>query len=625
MLAVARAHTATTLCRGEHSKLLLPSTKWQQFNELLKLTLQADITNYRFWNRNQKCLVEMNNTLLSTSNYQAERKDEDSTVYIDAINFEDVIKVNFEYESNFYSIDTLKTIRICDLLKNLEIQTLTDNYVLVLNSHEENKEPLLQLQADFQQPVGSLTSDKQVNIRISTLITVERYGENNPMLIPISSRNVTTKHILHSVIKIDGYLASLTTMTILDDNQLLSFVKETKFYLLKERETCLVTINTPKIEQLIVINDDNDQTDGEKRCSIYSTITQIRTLFAVPAEQFLVHSNDFIPSNELQLSSLLPSPDVRIIAFSLTYENLPITIRIRDKNQCLVMFNCSKFTTIKRLCEIGCLLFKQNSEFYQLLVDDSNIDETLTAEDIYDNFNEFIFQLSCTANINCYIEYETRTIELPCSLKTLTKDVFLSALQKFEVDDDKQNYGLYTIDDDVQIDLDNPIEDYLDILIENSDAKLVFSVMAVAAEVITYITNAFPNAPHLLGQIVSKYAPQLTWCAAFGLSAVWEYVYDRLHEQNPETIPLTSASEKVAETSSPSGQGPHIRNGYSDADKKALEQILENATKLEPKGQLHQYCKKGTYDDAKQDLEKLSGNMFHHLLFSCQFRAVFRT
>ncbi|CAF1350848.1 unnamed protein product [Didymodactylos carnosus] len=133
--------------------------------------------------------------------------------------------------------------------------------------------------------------------------------------------------------------------------------------------------------------------------------------------------------------------------------------------------------------------------------------------------------------------------------------------------------------------------------------------MAVAAEVITYITNAFPNAPHLLGQIVSKYAPQLTWCAAFGLSAVWEYVYDRLHEQNPETIPLTSASEKVAETSSPSGQGPHIRNGYSDADKKALEQILENATKLEPKGQLHQYCKKGTYDDAKQDLEKLSGNM----------------
>ena len=133
--------------------------------------------------------------------------------------------------------------------------------------------------------------------------------------------------------------------------------------------------------------------------------------------------------------------------------------------------------------------------------------------------------------------------------------------------------------------------------------------MALAPAVVTYITNAFPNAVQFIGPIMSKYATQLTLCAAYGLSAVWEYVYDRLHDQDPTRIEFLSASEIVSEASSSSTIGPSMPNGYSDADKKALDQILQNATKVGKKGSTHFYQKRGTYEEAKQDLENLSGSM----------------
>ncbi|UJR12785.1 hypothetical protein I4U23_016959 [Adineta vaga] len=136
--------------------------------------------------------------------------------------------------------------------------------------------------------------------------------------------------------------------------------------------------------------------------------------------------------------------------------------------------------------------------------------------------------------------------------------------------------------------------------------------MALAPHVIAYINNAFPNAVPFLEQIISKYTHELVLASAVGLTVVWERIYDYLYEQDPERITITSASEPVpASALSTSGSHNNIPNGYSDNDKKALEWILENATKNEPKGSLQQYRKNGTYEDAMKDFEKLSGNTEH--------------
>jgi hypothetical protein len=97
--------------------------------------------------------------------------------------------------------------------------------------------------------------------------------------------------------------------------------------------------------------------------------------------------------------------------------------------------------------------------------------------------------------------------------------------------------------------------------------------MSLSPEIVNYALQAFPNASTLLQEILSKYARELTTIAAFGLVAVWEFIYDRLFERDPQTIHITAASEKVAEASASSrGSGPP--NGYSPADKSVLEKIL---------------------------------------------------
>ncbi|CAF5013477.1 unnamed protein product, partial [Rotaria sp. Silwood1] len=132
--------------------------------------------------------------------------------------------------------------------------------------------------------------------------------------------------------------------------------------------------------------------------------------------------------------------------------------------------------------------------------------------------------------------------------------------------------------------------------------------MALAAELVTYVFEAFPNASALLEEILSKYADQIVLYAGFGLVALWEFIYDRLRERDPETIAITAASEMTAEASASSHQPVYVPNGYSAADKKILEQILDNETKEERKNQLRQYRRNGTFEDAKNDFDKLSGD-----------------
>jgi hypothetical protein len=132
----------------------------------------------------------------------------------------------------------------------------------------------------------------------------------------------------------------------------------------------------------------------------------------------------------------------------------------------------------------------------------------------------------------------------------------------------------------------------------------------LAQEIVDYALQAFPNASILLTEILSKYARELTAAAAFGLFALWEFIYDRLFERDPQTIHITAASEKVAEASASSDRsGPGSPpNGYSPADKSVLEKILEKTYGKERKNQLTQYQKTGTLEDAIEDFKNFSGD-----------------
>ena len=134
--------------------------------------------------------------------------------------------------------------------------------------------------------------------------------------------------------------------------------------------------------------------------------------------------------------------------------------------------------------------------------------------------------------------------------------------------------------------------------------------MSLAPEIVSYVFRAFPNASGVLEEILKKYAGELTPTVAFGLVALWEFIYDRLFERNPETIHITSASEKIGETSS-SGAGPASvspPNGYSPADKSVLEKLRENSKEQPRKNQLRQYEKQGTLEDAYKYFQEFSGN-----------------
>jgi hypothetical protein len=134
--------------------------------------------------------------------------------------------------------------------------------------------------------------------------------------------------------------------------------------------------------------------------------------------------------------------------------------------------------------------------------------------------------------------------------------------------------------------------------------------MSLSQEIVNYALQAFPNASTLLQEILSKYARELTTTAAFGLVALWEFIYDRLFERDPQTIHITAASERVGEASaSSSGSGSgSAPNGYSPADKSVIEKILDKTDDKEKKNQLTQYRKTGTLEDAIEDFKKFSGD-----------------
>ncbi|CAF0998231.1 unnamed protein product, partial [Didymodactylos carnosus] len=468
----------------EDSNLFIPSIKWQKIDTWLKsvpkLNMLATV-NFNFWDKRQKCVIHNDQPMVSTI------KDDETVVEL--VQNDDIVTVIFHYETRSYATDTLKCTLIIDLLNNEQMEselhmtkTTLDNLVLVCDNKDNDDQELkiLEDQDDFEQPVEAFLSlnskqERIVNFCIAIVLSVIEYGQESIKIQQVYNQQATMKDVLK--LETDEYLANTETMEVIDPNICYSNIlppNKTKFFRLKQSQTCLVSLENPKDEKLLKIEQNNVRTTQYvKRFIQYSILEHVYQQFNLSDDQYLLFDTDFIPAKNTQLCALLTNSsmmttDLQEIAISFTVinQNYKATVIVKNKDGDERKFSCSKLLTIQRLCQISCLLFNENVEYYRLDFDHCNTDETDTLDDLDDNDAiEFEFEFVCIATVKCSIEFDGKTLEYPCHLKTRIDDLFQKATGQFKIVQNSSTYSFFIIDKDdeySQIDLNDSIEDFLD-------------------------------------------------------------------------------------------------------------------------------------------------------------------
>ncbi|CAF1224248.1 unnamed protein product [Adineta steineri] len=438
-----------------------PTANWKHVNEWLKhfdQIIDSPTNEYSFFNKEQQTILDENQTI--------------SSILIDGIDRNITIKVTFTYETNKVTINALKSTKIYHLLNNehllrqLNLIDISPNdCVLVL---EGSNEQILS-QNDIQQPVNHYisTDNQSIHFRISIMIQIFRYDSSEPISIHFSNRNIIMEDIFQSITNVPSnvykYLASNSTKKVIDYCDKLSNINETKFLLVKENETCLVSIEKPKNNQLLDLDD--GQNDIHQRYTIYARILDIYQENQLDIDhQYLLYSNDFVPSIQTQLISFQSPSSLSSIRFTLINENLPVNITIaNNENQQTIQFHSSLTINIKSLRSFACQLFLLNENYYQLMYDGCPLDDDdITLNDIDSDMTHIELQMNSTAEIHCSIQFGERKIILPCSSNTLVEMIIKESLKKLYLSqDENQIYELFVLTDDDQtsIEEDIPIDD----------------------------------------------------------------------------------------------------------------------------------------------------------------------
>ena len=390
------------------------------------------------------------------------------TAIIDGIRQDLTMKVKFSYENNSQSICTLKSIRIYQLLNNEHllrhfnlINMSPNDYVLVL---PENNDQIL-AHEDIRKPIEQyFTTDHQpVHFRISSVIQIRRYGDDQSQQFPLFNTRITMKELFDMVKGSDDdyrFLASDNTKTILNFNENFLGLKQTKFILVKEKEICRVEVKRSTEAPLITI-DDIDELKPQQ-FTIFATITDVCHEYQINLEnEYLLYAGDFIPSNDTPLSAFLP---VTPIQFIVTNQILPIQIIIENTiDNRKIKYHCSRSMTMKRLHEIACQLFGINGQYYQLMHDDCVLDdEDMSLEDFLEpTVTQIELKLTTTATIKSSIRFGQQTIVLPCNYGTTASDLLKEVFQQLHIPEG--NLPMFELialaDDVVQVEPENSIEE----------------------------------------------------------------------------------------------------------------------------------------------------------------------
>ncbi len=418
--------------------------------------------------KEQKTIIDADQTISSIF-------DQTESVTIDIINRNIITKVIFSYETNHQPIYALKSMKISSLFnkKNLFqqlnlIDISSDDCVLVLGEINEQ----ILTKDDLQQPISTYsTNDNQcIHFRIFISVQIMKYDNQEQIKIPLSSRNTTIEQLLQLTeqsMYVYKYLASNDTKRILNPNETIANLNKTKFILVKENETCLVSISKSRNLQNVDIN--NDQ-----RFVVCATIADVNKENQIDIlHRNLLYSNDFVPSLDTQLISLQLKS---LIQLTVIDGNLPaiVTVQNSEENKS-VRFNCSGSMRIKRLSAISCQLFGANHEYYCLMQGDTKLDDDdVSLKDIGENETEFQFQMISIAPIHCSITFHQRKVILPCRRDTLVSTIVRESLEKLHIPlDDINMYELMALTDDdpAEIDFDLSMEDIQSMF--SSDSSII--------------------------------------------------------------------------------------------------------------------------------------------------------
>ena len=422
--------------------------------------IDTDVNEYAYFNKEQKTVIDETQSI-------SFNLIETKFVTIDGISRDTTTKVIFSYENNSVLIYALKSMRICHLLNNecllrqLHLIDISPNdCVLVLGDTNDH----VLSQDDIRQPVGTYftTNDQPIHFRISISIQILKYNKEPSLQILLPNRNTTIEHIFKSTntsADLYKYLASNYTKKILNFSDNLSNLIGTKFILVQEHETRLVSIEKPKNNQLIDLDD--EEKEIQQRFTIFATIADICRENQIDTDQhYLLYSDDFVPSIKTQLISFLSVSPIR---FTLIDNNLPVTITIQNsESQQSIQFHSSLTITVNRLCSIACQLFGMNKDYYKLMQDDCLLDDDdVTLNDIDSTITEFQFQLISIASISSSIKYEDQTILLPCHSETTAAILIAETLRKLNIPEENHDlYELIALDDGrTPIEPDLTIED----------------------------------------------------------------------------------------------------------------------------------------------------------------------
>ncbi|CAF4036303.1 unnamed protein product, partial [Rotaria magnacalcarata] len=181
--------------------------------------------------------------------------------------------------------------------------------------------------------------------------------------------------------------------------------------------------------------------------------------------QYLLYSNDFVPSTDIQLTSLKSESPIQ---FRVIDQNLPVTVSIENgEERKSIQFNCSLSITMERLCAIACQIFCVNEAYYRLAMnDDTEPGDDISLEEIDKNMTEVQFKMISTASLHCSIMYSNQNVSLPCHHDTPIEIIVKETLQKLHMSKDDMNlYELITLDDDrTQIGFDLSVNDIKELL-----------------------------------------------------------------------------------------------------------------------------------------------------------------
>ncbi|CAM4822618.1 unnamed protein product [Rotaria magnacalcarata] len=479
---VLRSAQNVNICREVIVTKSKDETRSQYFNSIATLkqidlwtqiiginVIEHPIQNYIYWHTEKQNIIDDNQTISSTLG-QAE------SVIIDVISRENFIDVILSYDKTNTAICILKSSPVRNLLnvptyaKQLGLEKLPENSSLVLILNEKEKKILNNLDMENSISYFALKTSQTIHFEISILIEITRYdNETETTQIPISHRNITIKRLLE-MIKINDshtYLASNETKIILSELTSLSDINETKFVLVKEHQTCLLSIKQPS-DALVAID---DNTVNNQRYIINAVVDDVyKQNKTIGQSQYLLYDNDIVPSRETLLSLLL---DIKTssIEFNLSYEKLPVNVTVTsDEHNSSIEFQCQPSMSTGRIYQIVCRLWKLKSQLFSLtLDDDAKVDDDYELKDIDESINDFKFKLISIADVKCTITYQNDVIILSTTDDTVLSTIMKEVLEKFLIPiDDIDLYEFHFMDDSdepIHIALDDTIIDIRSLLL----------------------------------------------------------------------------------------------------------------------------------------------------------------